>query len=188
MRRLMILALALLLAAWLMLRRSMVYVMVDKQPFLVRDAPGKDEVAARLAHLQRQTVQLLRLIGDDPRGLRLQARWSGHISEISYWRAAEAGYTTGKKDVSLCIRDAQGELVDGNTSMYVHCHELAHIVSDSHGHTAEFWKNFRWLLAQAARQGIYHHVAYGTTPTTICGHRIEHNPLTCVLNKTCRAD
>ena len=48
-----------------------------------------------------------------------------------------------------------GRLIDSNTLMYVALHEMAHICTESVGHTEEFWKNFKFLIIEAEAINIY---------------------------------
>ena len=54
-------------------------------------------------------------------------------------------YSVNKGDeLSICIREKDTEaFLDSNTVTFVAIHELAHIMSESTGHTEEFWDNFR---------------------------------------------
>lgn len=83
-------------------------------------------------------------------------------------REGDSSYTENKAYITLCIRDPKTKgYYDMNTIMYVALHELAHVVSKTHGHNDEFKKNFATLLRQAARQGIYD--PRKSIPTTYCG-------------------
>ena len=60
--------------------------------------------------------------------------------------------------------------------MFVIIHELAHVASESIGHTDEFWKNFKFLLIEAEKIGIYKPIDYKTNPKNYCGMEITDNP------------
>ena len=82
-------------------------------------------------------------------------------------REGNSAYTENKAVITLCIKNPEtGEYYDMNTIMYVALHELAHIVSKTHGHNDEFKRNFSTLLRQAARKGIYD--PRRSIPTTYC--------------------
>ena len=66
-------------------------------------------------------------------------------------------YTVNKKDITLCIKDPDGEYYNKNMLMYVSLHELAHTLCKSVGHTDEFWKIFQKLLNKASNLGYYNH-------------------------------
>ena len=68
------------------------------------------------------------------------------------------------------------ELIDENTLTFVAIHELGHIMSKSVGHNEEFWNNFKFLLTQAIKIGIYRPIDYKKNPKTYCGMDITDNP------------
>ena len=68
------------------------------------------------------------------------------------------------------------ELIDDNTLMFVALHEMSHIATKSIGHTKEFWDNFKFLITEAVKIGIYTPIDYGEKPKTYCGMRITDNP------------
>jgi hypothetical protein len=64
-------------------------------------------------------------------------------------------YTVNKKDVTLCLRDPDGEYYNKNMLTYVAVHELAHTLCKSVGHTQEFYDINDKLLQRAADLGHY---------------------------------
>ena len=64
-----------------------------------------------------------------------------------------------------------------NTILFVAIHELAHIMSESKGHTTEFWNNMNYLLKAAINLGIYQEVDYKQNPINYCGMEINNTPL-----------
>ncbi len=56
-------------------------------------------------------------------------------------------------------------------------HELAHLATVEVGHTEKFWKNFKWLLQIAEKNGIYNYVDYSSSPQPYCGIVISSNIL-----------
>ena len=69
-----------------------------------------------------------------------------------------------------------GQLIDENTLTFVALHELAHVATESVGHTDEYWKNFKFLLEEAVELGIYKPVDYKNKPQRYCGTNITDNP------------
>lgn len=69
-----------------------------------------------------------------------------------------------------------GRLIDMNTLTFVALHELAHVASLSIGHTDEFWDNFKFLIQEAKRIGVYDPVDYKKEPARYCGMTIDDNP------------
>ena len=88
-------------------------------------------------------------------------------------------YSVNKgEELSICIREKDTEkFLDSNTVLFVAIHELAHIMSESTGHTEEFWDNMKYLLEEASKQGIYNPVDYSKNPTDYCGTEINSTPL-----------
>jgi hypothetical protein len=68
------------------------------------------------------------------------------------------------------------QLIDPNTLTFVALHELSHIATKSIGHKDEFWKNFKFLLGEASKIGIYEQVDYKKKPERYCGTNINDNP------------
>lgn len=68
-------------------------------------------------------------------------------------------------------------LYDLNTMMYVGIHELAHVSSDSIGHTDEFKINFADLLRKAIDINIYNYIDYSKNPIDYCGIKLSKSIL-----------
>ena len=73
--------------------------------------------------------------------------------------------------------DAGNNLIDLNTLTFVALHEVSHIMTKSVGHTDEFWTNFKFMLEEADKEGVYKPVDYKETPVTYCSMEITDNPL-----------
>jgi len=67
-------------------------------------------------------------------------------------------------------------LIDSNTLLFVAIHELSHIMSESVGHTDEFWYNFKFLLEHAVELKLYIPIDYKKEPKHYCGMDITDNP------------
>jgi hypothetical protein len=61
--------------------------------------------------------------------------------------------------------------------IFVAVHELAHIATESIGHTDEFWKNMRYLLEQSIDIGIYTKQDFKDKPVKYCGINVTSSPL-----------
>jgi len=68
------------------------------------------------------------------------------------------------------------DLIEENTLMFVGIHEIGHCMSKKIGHGDEFWQNFRFLLENAVKIGIYKPVNYKKTNVVYCGMPITDNP------------
>ena len=81
--------------------------------------------------------------------------------------------------LAFCLTETKqgGKLVDINTLTFVALHELAHIMTLSVGHTDEYWKNFKFLLAEGSKIDLYDPIDYKEKPQNYCGMEITDNPL-----------
>ena len=99
-----------------------------------------------------------------------------NISEnISFGNGTSYSLNKGEKIV-LCLRQKDNSFVDDNTMLYVIIHELAHIITESVGHTDEFWDNYKFLLDEAEDYGIYNSIDYSVENQEYCGMEILDNP------------
>jgi hypothetical protein len=150
----------------------------DGRNYVVRDVADKDLAVELLADIN-QTVQkfINRLRTDHPDDVRIkhvEKRFDpDSVSEGSH----ETGYTSysvnkGEKIV-VCMRQKDNSFVKKNELMYVVIHELAHLSTDEIGHTPTFWENFKFLLNEAVKQGLYTYVNYAVHPSPYCGINIS---------------
>ena len=88
-------------------------------------------------------------------------------------------YTVNKgHELVFCLRhkDQEESLVKLNTLMFVALHEFAHVCSKSRDHTPEFWSNFKFIIQEAIKLGIWSYENYETTPVPYCGIMITDIP------------
>ena len=81
--------------------------------------------------------------------------------------------------LAFCLnknKNNNDNLIDSNTLLFVAIHEIAHIMTESVGHTDEFWQNFKFLLEHAVELKIYTPVDYKKEPENYCGMDITDNP------------
>lgn len=82
--------------------------------------------------------------------------------------------------LAFCVEtekeNGKGYLVDLNTLTYVALHELAHVMTESIGHTEEFWQNYKFLLEVAESINVYNPIDYKKKPIRYCGMNISDNP------------
>ena len=158
------------------------------QEFLVRDLKDKQHAANRLGNLSdtlqrvcktcKRTVSpkdktrvdaVERLIDKfDPARMTENIPGSSHVA-----------YSVNKgTELSICLRDKDSNrFVDDNTVRFVAIHELAHVMSESSGHTDEFWDNMKYLLENAISAGVYTPIDYSKSPENYCGTKITSTPL-----------
>ena len=81
--------------------------------------------------------------------------------------------------IAFCLGEDKQDvdnLIGENTLMFVALHELSHLATKSIGHTQEFWDNFKFILQESEKIGIYIPVDYKKNKTNYCGMKIKDNP------------
>jgi hypothetical protein len=157
---------------------------VDGNTYWVQPLPDKQEAADLLArirkHLDTLIQHLQKIAPDDERTKQVVQRFqSDQLSEgVDSQKYTSYSINKGERIV-FCLRkrDKENALMDLNTMMFVALHELAHVATDSVGHTEEFWDNFRWLLEEAIQIGIYKKQDFQAKPVPYCGISITDSPL-----------
>lgn len=83
--------------------------------------------------------------------------------------------------IAMCLNksksDGDTQLIDPNTLTFVALHELSHVGTESVGHEPEFWNNFKFILTEASKIGIYTPIDYKKNPANYCGDKLTDNPL-----------
>jgi len=115
---------------------------------------------------------------DSERSARLSTRWNRIRLRETNPDESHIAYVINKDvELRVCLKDpATKEAESLNTAMFVVIHELAHLMSVSYGHNAEFWNNFKILLARAISLDIYQFKDYGNSTETYCGLKIRSTP------------
>jgi len=158
---------------------------VDKQKYIVRNLPDKQEAADRLARTRAKLLRLMRDLkqvdGKKPFVEQMIRNFDADPSRFSE-STPDASYTSysvnkGEK-VFMCLRqrNEREELVDENIITFVALHEMAHIGTVDVGHTPLFWNNFGWLLKRAEELQIYQFTDFAAHPVEYCGIRITDQP------------
>lgn len=167
---------------------DMVYVAatVDGNQYLVRNLPDKVAAADLLARLRKKMVKLvdyLQTIKDDQNAFcavaleQLKRRFNPDKMSESPADSEHTSYSVNKTKIFFCIRDkTTGEFIDENTVMYVFLHEISHIATSEIGHVENFWNNFRFLIRNAIKCGIYQYQDFATSPVPYCGVIINSSP------------
>jgi len=162
----------------------------DGNLYKVQDLPGKKDAAEMMSQIHGNLVKVVNyykqeeFTSDEPARLLAQRFNPDAIMENTV-TSGDTSYSENKGEkIVLCLRDKKSPpdypLVDLNTVMFVTLHEMAHLMTaelDAHKHTRVFWSNFRRLLEDASRLGIYSPVNYSRSPVEYCGMMITDSPL-----------
>lgn len=108
--------------------------------------------------------------GREPMLMTVRQKFSKLHPEFAKIPLAEgdSSYTDNKAAITLCLRDPKtNKKYSENTITYVGLHELAHVISKTHGHGDEFKKNFAILLQEATNMGMYDPT--DPMPSNYCG-------------------
>ena len=156
---------------------------VDGKKYLVRNLKDKQEAADLLAKIRENLVKIsqeLKKKNQDNVDIdRMINNFNPDNLSESTLENKYTSYSVNKGEkIVFCLRskDEKQKLVDLNIMMFVALHELAHTMTKSVGHTPEFWNNFRILLRNARKLGIYKRVNYNEKPVEYCGTKITDDP------------
>ena len=163
---------------------------IDGHEYVVKSLPDKQEAANLLAsisaNLDSLVTHLQKMYPDDERTKRLVKGFdSRKISEGGDDSNQYTSYSVNKGErIVFCLRsrdasDGQNgtKLVDINMMIFVAVHELAHIATESVGHTDDFWANMRYLLEESINIGIYTKQDFKNKPVDYCGVKVTSTPL-----------
>ena len=156
---------------------------VDGKSYCVRERAKLELAADRLAKINSRMGELVKHCASKyPDRENTQRLSKGYDPKEIYETLPTSKYTAysqnkGEK-LAFCLdtEKKNGNLIDLNTLTFVALHELAHIASESIGHTPEFWQNFKFLLEEAKALNIYTPVNYKEKPARYCGMDITDNP------------
>lgn len=156
---------------------------VDGNKYCVRER-NKIQLAADL--LAKTTTKLKTLVAHMQKLYPERANVQRLVKNFNPKKVSEilptSSYTAysenkGEK-LAFCVTTTKkgNTLIDENTLTFVAIHELAHTMTKSIGHKEEFWKNFKFLLQEAVKIGIYKPVDYKKKNKHYCGMDITDNP------------
>lgn len=157
---------------------------VDNRKYLVQNLQDKQDAADLIANVRKNLLALMQeLKNKNQNNIDINRMIDNFNPDNIMESTKDNKYTSysvnkGEKTV-YCVRsrDEENKLVQLNTIMFVALHELAHTMTKSVGHTKEFWDNFRILLRNAIKLGIYKRVNYNETPVEYCGTKITDDPM-----------
>lgn len=155
---------------------------IDNKEYMVQDKKDSQEAANLIAVIRQRLVLLVENLikthpSDDPRIVMLKENFNPNSLKEGEDDSGYTSYSINKgEQIVLCLRN-KDKLVDINTMMFVVLHELAHIATESIGHTPEFWDNFKWILEESINVGVYQKKDYDRESVEYCGMTITSTPL-----------
>ncbi len=160
----------------------------DGHDYDMQNLPDKENAVKLMADIRGSLVKLYEHYKDTP-GLdqdppvgRFLARFSPDVFSENDMASQDTSYSENKgQKIVVCLRDKKNApkypLIDKNTVMFVMLHEMAHLMTETIGHTQEFWGNFKRILGDGVQIGIYHPVNYAHSPVDYCGMKITDSPI-----------
>ena len=157
---------------------------VDGNIYCVRERRKLKLAANKLANVNKKLIKLVKYCKENYSGRSNVKRLvNGFNPKTICETLPTSKYTAysenkGEK-IALCLdreKNGNGGLIDDNTLMFVAIHEVSHIATKSIGHKDEFWSNFKFLLGEASKLGIYNPIDYKKSPKSYCGIKIKDNP------------
>lgn len=156
---------------------------VDGKKYCVRERQKLELAADRLAHVSQKMTELVdycaKTYPDRENMKRLKKGYNPKKIMETLPTSEYTAYSQNKGEkMAFCLNTEKegNQLIDPNTLTFVALHELAHIATKSIGHKDEFWNNFKFLLGEASKIGIYKQVDYKKKPARYCGTDINDNP------------
>ena len=157
---------------------------IDNKMYLVRNVADKETAANLIASVRQKLEKLIDYLvkkyPKEDRCSRLKLKFQPDNIEESEQGSKYTSYSVNKGEkIVLCIRskDKEARLEDENILMFVSIHELGHLMTKSTGHTKEFWDNFKFLLKESIKLGIYTRNDFKNKPEKYCGTKITDSPL-----------
>ena len=155
----------------------------DGNTYCVRETPKLELVADLLARTTEKLKQLVAYLKEEypnrENVKRLAEKFNPKKISETLPTSKYTAYSENKGEkLAFCTTTTKegSKLIDENTLSFVAIHELGHVMTESVGHTKEFWQNFKFLLQNAVKIGIYQPVDYKKKPKKYCGMKITDNP------------
>jgi predicted metal-dependent hydrolase len=154
---------------------------IDNKEYEVQIKDDAQEAADLIAQIRQKLVlivnHLIKSYGGDERTERFKRNFKPDNIKEGIDDPKYTSYSINKgEQIVLCLR-TNNKLMDLNTMMFVVLHELAHICTESIGHTEEFWNNFKWILEESINIGIYKKQNFKLNNVEYCGMTITDSPL-----------
>jgi len=156
---------------------------VDGNKYCVRERAKLEMAADLLANVTSNMSKLVKFMdethGDQERVERLVANFDPESITETLPTSKLTAYSENKGEkIAFCLNANKdgNKLIDMETLTFVAIHELSHVMSIDVGHGDEFWVNFKFLLENAEKAGVYKNIDYKESPQSYCGMDITDNP------------
>lgn len=157
---------------------------VDGKKYCVRERSNITKASNLLARTTEKLEYLVENLGqrypDRDNVKRMVQNFNPTTIKETLPTSEYTAYSENKGEkLAFCLNKKKSNnenLIDPNTLSFVAFHELSHIMTESVGHTDEFWQNFKFILEHAVELKLYTPVDYKKEPENYCGMDITDNP------------
>jgi len=162
---------------------QMVYIQssIDKQFYMVRKREGNTDAEVQAANLLSNVNTRMKLLikymtkkYPKHKGInRIKTYYNSRSLHEVPINSKNIAYSINKgKEIHLCLtKTKNGPLVtDVNDIMMLMIHEIAHIATETIGHTPEFWKNYTLIEKLAIKAKVFKK----EKKTFLCGKTIKN--------------
>jgi predicted metal-dependent hydrolase len=157
---------------------------IDGKKYCVRERTNITKASNLLARTTEKLEYLVENLGqrypDRENVIRMVKNFNPTTIKETLPTSEHTAYSENKGEkLAFCLnkKNSNNEnLIDPNTLTFVAFHELAHIMTESVGHTDEFWRNFKFILEHAVELKLYTPIDYKKNPKNYCGMDITDNP------------
>lgn len=158
-------------------------VSINGRTYDIQDDMENKDTALRLLNkidnrINQFTEHLKKKHHTDKRIKRFYKMKNAKIIEPEH-KIGTSSYTINKGEIlAFCIRlkEDNSKFHDESILDFVIIHELAHVISNSIGHTSEWLSNFKFLLNSLSESNIYNPVDYSKKNVNYCGVIVTNNP------------
>jgi predicted metal-dependent hydrolase len=159
---------------------------INRKKYKVRDLIDKEDAANLLAETHEKLHKVCNILKEsnptDERIKVLIEKFPNTTLQESDGKGSQTSYSINKGEkIVLCLRakDGSNKLVDKNLLLFVALHELSHIMTKSIGHKPDFWENFKFVLKECQKNGIYKCINFSENPQSYCGITVTSSPFPC---------
>jgi len=158
----------------------------DGEKYCVRDRKDLDAAANLMADVKGKLNKMVKHLKENYPHKESAKRIVNSYNSIKIVEtlptSEHTAYSENKGEkIAMCLnktnKNGDKRLIDPNTLCFVALHELSHVGTESEGHQPEFWNNFKFILQEAEKIGIYKPVDYKKEPASYCGDHLTDNPL-----------
>lgn len=158
----------------------------DGNTYEMQDLPDKDKAVELMVQIRQRLEKLKESyegtpsLASDPPVARFLTNYKPDAFVENDVKSSDTSYSENKgQRIVVCLRDKTKPgypLIEINTIMFVMLHEMGHLMTETIGHTPEFWSNFKRILDDGTKLGLYTSVNYARQPTPYCGMMITDTP------------